>query len=163
MKIDVEAWYRKYGAMVLRRCRKLLKDEQLAVQAMQDVFVKVLDYQARLKDEYPSSLLYRMATNTCLNIIRDEKKEIHPESEEILGTIADYDDREESTIYRMLLDHLFKKEEPSTRAIATMYYVDRMTWEEVAQTVNMSVSGVRKRMRIFKEKMKHHKGGIYGE
>ena len=80
MKIDVEAWYRKYGAMVLRRCRKLLKDEQLAVQAMQDVFVKLLDYQARLKDEYPSSLLYRMATNTCLNIIRDEKKEIHPES-----------------------------------------------------------------------------------
>ena len=45
MAIDVEAVYRKYGPMVMRRCRQLLKDEHKALDAMQDTFVKLLQYQ----------------------------------------------------------------------------------------------------------------------
>jgi len=36
MTIDVDAYYRRYGPMVLRRCRKLLGQEQDALDAMQD-------------------------------------------------------------------------------------------------------------------------------
>ena len=43
MAIDVEAAYRRYGPMVLRRCRQMLRDEQQATDAMQDVFVQLLD------------------------------------------------------------------------------------------------------------------------
>lgn len=162
MVVDVEEWYKKYGSMVMRRCMNLLKDEQLAIQAMQDVFVKVLNYKERIKDEYPSGLLYRIATNLCLNIIRDERKKIHPQSEEILDTIASYDDIENRSLFGIFLDQIFLKEDESTRVIATLYFVDKMTWDEVAQTVNMSVSGVRKRMRVFTKKIKLRKGVLNG-
>ncbi len=162
MVVDVEEWYKKYGPMVMRRCMKLLRDEQLAIQAMQDVFVKVLNYKERIKDEYPSGLLYRIATNLCLNIIRDEKKNIHPQSEEILNTIATYDEIENKSIFGILLDQIFLKEDESTRVIATLYFVDKMTWSEVASTVNMSVSGVRKRMRVFTKKIKEQEGVLNG-
>ena len=61
MAIDVEASYRSHGPMVLRRCRTLLRDEEDAVDAMQDTFLQLVRHQERLTDEGPSRLLYRMA------------------------------------------------------------------------------------------------------
>ena len=37
---DFDSLYRTFGPMVLRRCRFLLKDEEKALDAMQDVFVR---------------------------------------------------------------------------------------------------------------------------
>ena len=69
--LDIEALSLRYGAMVLRRCRRLLRDEDEALDACQDVFVRLLGAPERLDGAYPSSLLYRIATNVCLNRIRD--------------------------------------------------------------------------------------------
>ena len=73
MDIDVEAIYRKYGPMVLRRCKFLLKNEQKALDAMQDTFVKLLRYQHKLHSKALSSLLYRIATNEALMFLRRQK------------------------------------------------------------------------------------------
>jgi RNA polymerase sigma-70 factor (ECF subfamily) len=78
--------------MVLRRCRQLLKDEDKALDAMQETFV------------------------------------------------------------RLLLDQLFGGERESTRAMATLHYVDGLTLEETAAQVGLSVSGVRKRLRGLRAK-----------
>src|SRR5262245_59547736 len=69
--VDVEALYERYGPMVLRRCRFLLRDEDQALDTTHDVFVQLLTHRERLTAAYPSSLLYRIATNLCLNRIRD--------------------------------------------------------------------------------------------
>ena len=42
------------------------------------------------------------------------------------------------------------REKPSTRVIAVLHLVDGMTLEEVAREVGLSVSGVRKRLRMLK-------------
>ena len=93
-KIDtnIEEYYTRYGPMVLRRCRQLLRDEDRALDAMQDVFTKVLMRKDRLKDRYPSSLLFRIATNVCLNMIRDRKSHLDINKEDILTQIALTDD-----------------------------------------------------------------------
>ena len=44
MAIDVDAHYRTYGPMVLRRCRRLLSNEDEAVDAMQETFVHLPTY-----------------------------------------------------------------------------------------------------------------------
>ena len=72
--IDVEAFYVRYGPMVVRRCRRLLGDEQAAYDATQEVFLKVLARRERLTGDYPSALLFRIATNTCLNRLREDRK-----------------------------------------------------------------------------------------
>ena len=56
------------------------------------------------------------------------------------------------TAQRSLLGQIFKREQPSTQVMAVLHYVDKMTLEEVAQTVNLSVSGVRKRLRVLQER-----------
>ena len=153
MAIDVESYYRRYGPMVLRRCRKLLKEEEAAVDAMQDTFVQVLRYQDRLEDEAPSSLLYRMATNVCLNRIRSSKRKPEHSGDDVISRIADATEPEPRMTARNLIGRLFSKERSSTGAIAVMHLVDGMTLEEVAREVGMSVSGVRKRLRPLRSKL----------
>jgi RNA polymerase sigma-70 factor (ECF subfamily) len=148
--IDVEQLYRRYAPMVLRRCRRLLQNEELAVDAMQDTFVRLLTHKDRLHGNFPSSLLYRIATNVCLNMIRDSKTSRADAGEDILSRIACCDEQETRTLASVILERLFGREKPSTREIATLHFVDGMTYREVARETNMSVSGVRKRLRDFR-------------
>src|SRR5262245_65593016 len=74
--------------MVLRRCRRLLRDEDEALDACQDVFVRLLEHRRTLEARYPSSLLYRIATNVCLNRIRDRGRRPVDDDDARLTAIA---------------------------------------------------------------------------
>jgi RNA polymerase sigma-70 factor (ECF subfamily) len=150
--LDVEQMYQRYAPMVLRRCRKLLRNEEDAVEAMQDVFVRLLTCKEQLHGQYPSSLLFRIATNICLNIIRDRKLQMSEAGEEMLAKIACSAGQEKKTLAEVILAHIFRCEKPSTREIAVLHFVDGMTYREVAREINLSVSGVRKRLRDFRSR-----------
>ena len=152
MAINVEEYYKKYGPMVLRRCRTLLSNEDKALDAMQDVFIKLIKKDSDLMDNSPSSLLYRIATNTCLNILRIEKRRPHINNDEILLNVAGKDDHEKRVLTNHFLNRLFEEEKESTRVIAVMHYVDGLTLEETASQIGLSVSGVRKRLRNLRKK-----------
>lgn len=137
--------------MVLRRCRFMLRNDEAAMDAMQDVFVQLLRKQDQLEHRAPSSLLYRIATNVCLNRIRKTKRQPVDENDEILLAIAGTDDPEEKAVVRTFLQDLFAGEQESTKTIAVLHYVDRLTLEETAQQVGMSVSGIRKRLRKLRK------------
>ncbi len=152
-EIDIKDYYLRYGPMVLRRCRQLLRDEERAKDAAQEVFAKVLIHKDRLKDRYPSSLLFRISTNTCLNMIRNHHGHSPLDSENPLHGIAFYDESEKTVMMKDILDKIFRKENPSTREIAVMFFVDGMTHKEISDEIGLSVSGVRKRIREFRSRV----------
>lgn len=123
------------------------------MDAMQEVFVRLVRKQDQLRDEAPSSLLYTMATNISLNMIRSQKR--RPQEtidDKVLLTIAGTEDPEEAVLSRHFADRILAEAEVSpdavsTRTIATYHYVDGMTLEETAELTGLSVSGVRKRLR----------------
>jgi RNA polymerase sigma-70 factor (ECF subfamily) len=154
LALDVESLYNTYGPMVLRRCRSLLIDEEQALDAMQETFVKLLRYRDRLTDAAPSSMLYCIATNVCLNMMRGSRRRPQSAGDEALERIASTEDVEARVLDRHLLDSIFSKERASTRTMAVMHYVDGMTLEEVARHTGLSVSGVRKRLRLLKERLR---------
>jgi RNA polymerase sigma-70 factor (ECF subfamily) len=133
--------------MVLRRCRRLLCDEDEALDACQDVFVRLLEHRDSLDDRHPSSLLYRIATNVCLNRIRDRARRPATPDEELIASIAAAEEPGAGSDARLLLDWLFGRQPESSRTIAVLHYVDGLTYEEVALRTALSVSGVRKRLR----------------
>jgi RNA polymerase sigma-70 factor (ECF subfamily) len=151
MSIDIRAWYERFGPMVHRRCKVLLRDEEEATEAMQDVFVEVIRRGDRLEVGAPSSFLYRTATNVCLNRIRSRKRRPQDPDTDLLERIAVAPEAEERSVTAALLDRIFAREQPSTREMAVMHLVDGLTLDEVAVEVGLSVSGVRKRLRVLKE------------
>ena len=167
LALDVESHYLRYGPMVLRRCRTLLRDPAKAEDAMQDVFVSLIRHEDRLRDEAPGALLLRVATNVCLNRLRGEKRrpEDAHEDDELALRIAQADDgggdAESRTLARSVLGKLFGADDPlaaSTRSLAFMHLVDGMTLEEVARESRLSVSGVRKRLRVLKGRLAELEG-----
>ena len=149
MAVSTEDLYRKYGPMVLRRCRKLLRNEAMAKDAMQDVFTKGLERQEQLTADAPSSFLFRVATNVCLNKIRASKRRREDAASDLVIEIAEAT-RPDPEV-RNVLRRLFASEKLSTQSMAIMHFVDGMTLEEVAAEHSLSVSGVRKRLRQLRE------------
>lgn len=119
------------------------------MEATQDVFMKVL--KLGTAPEHPSSYLYRAATHVCLNKIRTKKRKPEDPLDPMVEQIANAPDSEGRTSAIRLLTKLFSKEQESTRTIAVLHYVDGWTLEEVASEVNLSVSGVRKRLRVLRQ------------
>ncbi len=132
--IDVEALYRRYGPMVLRRCRSLLNDEDQALDAMQDVFVQVLRRKDSLRADYPSSLLYRIATNTCLNAIRSRKR-LYSWRLTCWKTSQDAMSPKAARSMPVSCEQLFEASKPGTRFIAETYYLQEATLAETARGV----------------------------
>lgn len=148
--IDVKEMYRRYGPMVHRRCKRLLGDHDEAADAMHDVFVVLVRRQDRFAPTSSPGLLYKIATDVCLNRLRTRKRRPETRDEELLRRIASDDAPEQITSQRSLLGAIFKREKPSTQLIAVLHYVDGMTLQETADVVGLSVSGVRKRLRTLK-------------
>jgi len=149
--VDVTALTLRYGPMVLRRCRQLLRNEDEALDACQDVFLRVLERQARLNAQYPSSLLYRIATNVCLNRIRDRQRKPETADEQRLHQIAAMDEAGAVAEARVTLDRLFGRHPASSRTIAVLHHIDGLTLDQVAAETGLSVSGVRRRLRRLRE------------
>lgn len=155
--IDVAALYKKYGPMVYRRCYAILKDDGLAQDAMQDVFVQVLRKQDALHAQAPSSLLYHIATNTSLNRLRSMRRRPQDKNSEqgddvllAIANIDDHTDAEDRSVWKQAIDVVLGRTHVSTRLIAALHYLDGMTYEEIAAEVGLSVSGVRKRLRTLR-------------
>ncbi len=140
--------------MVFRRCLRLLRNEDDAMDACQDVFVRVLERRDHLEARYPSSLLYRIATNLCLNRIRDRGRRGEAGDAPQLDHIAALGDTEATTGARLLLDRLFGRQPESSRTIAVLHHLDGLTLEQVAEVVGLSVSGVRRRLRVLRAELR---------
>ena len=164
MAIDVAAWYEKYGPMVIRRCRALLRSDDEAMDAVQDVFVNLLKAKGRLQASFPSSLLYTMATNVCLNRLRARKREVIETGNSREGfvseveTLSAVDESYEQVDAELLVETILEDESEEDRTICFMYHADGMTLNEIGEAVGLSISGVRKRLEVFKKRARHKLG-----
>src|SRR5262245_33195805 len=67
--------YRTYGPLIYSRCVRLLGDQSAAEDATQETFMRVHRHLAKAPDATEALFwIYRIATNYCLNEIRDRKR-----------------------------------------------------------------------------------------
>lgn len=146
--------YERHAGHVYGRCRYLLKDEDAARDATQDVFLKALEHgEAFRGDAQASTWLIRIATNHCLNVIRlnrnKTRQAVAEGRVEVPGPQALWSaDRAER---RELVRQLLERVDAEAAAVAVHYFVDEMTQEEIGQAVGRSLPTVRKRLREFVE------------
>jgi RNA polymerase sigma-70 factor (ECF subfamily) len=98
----------------------------------------------------------------CLNRIRADRVRHSPQIDQLLSGIADKKSAShEATIDDSLfLDYLFMDVPEGTRCMATLHYLDGLTLEQTAQEMEMSVSGVRKRLVGLRKKALQCIGGL---
>lgn len=144
------ALYRTYGPIIYARCRKLLADAALAEDATQETFVRVHRHLDKAPDSREAlAWIYRIATNYCLNEIRDRKRRAEPQADgpevataDLAAALADRD----------LVARLIARCPEKLRVVAWLHYVDGMDQGEVAAVLDISRRTVVNRLGDFHER-----------
>lgn len=141
--------YRKYGPVIYARCRNLLRDDALAEDATQETFMRVYRHLDKAPDsDQALAWIYRVATNYCLNALRNQKRAPEPVAElpergggDMQQLLADKD------LARRLIDRAPEK----LKAVAYLHLVDGMEQVEVARVLDISRRTVINRLNEFEK------------
>src|SRR4051812_2279872 len=135
--------YRGFGAVVFRRCRQILGNEQDSRDASQEIFERCL---RRCEELRPGpellSWIYRVSTNLCLDRLRRQRDALHTPLHEDLPAFEPCN-AESRMLNRDSIRRLFAAVEKRTREVAVYLYIDGMTQEEVARVSGMTDRSVR--------------------
>lgn len=139
--------YERHAAGVLARCRYLLRDEEAARDATQDVFAKALRALPEFRAQSsPGTWLLRIATHHCLNELRARKALWRDALRELEGQRrVEVEPPERRALVRALL----LAAGPEAQEVAVLTYVDELTQAEIAAQLGRSLPTVRKRLREF--------------
>jgi len=145
--------YGEYGPAVYRRCLRLLKDKEAAKDATQEVFIKLLRDIGKLED--PRTALpwaYRVATNHCLNVLRNARRH----GEEALEPDLEIAERDDGPQYpeRQLARKVLAQFDLQTQSVAIGVFVDGMEHEEVAEALGISRRTVSRKLDRFVKRAK---------
>lgn len=143
----LEELYRRHAAAVYARCRYLLREDEAARDAAQDVFVRALRSGEELRAAAsPTAFLLRMTTNHCLNLLRASRAAWRDEVARMARA------RTEGAIEpdaRELVRALLGAAGAEEQEVAVLYFVDELTQAEIAEATGRSLPTVRKRLRDF--------------
>ena len=158
---EVEALFRSYGPLVRRRARSILNNEAEADDATQEVFVKVLGSLDAFRGEsQPSTWLYRITTNLCLNRIRDSRRHKDRLEEIAVAREANINAQRPAADPegRLALQALLQLLPAELAEVAIYYHVDGMEQEEIAQLIGVARRTVGYRLERFREAARTHLG-----
>lgn len=150
------AWLRElyttYGSAVFSRCRYLLKDTAAAEDAMQDVFARAMVNEASFRGEAsPMTWLLKIATNHCLNVLREKRAAWHDQYESMQLTRGEAHGGTAPLEARDVVRRSLASFDVETQSAVVHYWVDDLTLEEVAALLGRSVPTIRKRLNTFAE------------
>jgi RNA polymerase sigma-70 factor (ECF subfamily) len=136
--------YRKYGPALLRKARRLLRNEEDARDAVQSLFLALLQ-----DGEKPTDLpyLYRMLTHRCLNTLRDEKNRerlLARETPTLRGVVRIAPD--DLTLGVDTLRRLAQHVDEAVMETVVYRFVDEMGQEEIASVMAVSRKTVQNRL-----------------
>jgi RNA polymerase sigma-70 factor (ECF subfamily) len=137
--------YRMYGSVIYDRCRSMLDDPAEAEDATHETFLRVHRHLDRVPDARQALYwIYRVATNYCLNELRNRKR--RPVSCEELELAWD---GEQPLVDRDLVRTLIDRAPPKVRQVVWLYHVDGLEQEEVARVLDISRRTVAARLAAF--------------
>jgi RNA polymerase sigma-70 factor (ECF subfamily) len=125
-KVEVVEFYQRHGQFILQRCRQILRDEELALTALQRVFVAAKRDGITLSPAKSIlDCLYELADRCSGELLSQRLREPAAASaSRIAGGPSDDE--------RSILVALLRRVEPGERMLALLLFGDGLTEEEIA-------------------------------
>tara|TARA_B100000609_G_scaffold199550_1_gene203992 strand:- start:9700 stop:10236 length:537 start_codon:yes stop_codon:yes gene_type:complete len=153
-----EAVYKEYLPTIRRRCRKILREEHLVEDALQEIFSIIFRYieQYRGVPEDILPWLYKITMTQCLQVLEKEKRWFAPlqaaleEGHQSFSNQLGPSSVEEHMAALQLMEHLPQQQ----REVLLHRHVSGMTQEEIAEVMGITRNQVRLYLSIASEKGK---------
>jgi len=146
-----EKLYAQYGFLIHRTCLRILGSEDDAKDAVQVVFLKLLEQYALIRDkERVVPWIFNAAKNHCFNLLRFNKK--------FLGSIEsddapDCDGFAERISAREIIRLVFRNHNQKVRDAVYYTYVEGFDQEEIRKLTGQSPATIRRNLKRFKDSL----------
>ncbi len=160
--------HRRYAGKVYSKCLSMLKDEALANDATQEIFVKLLTnlwkFQGRSKF---STWVYSITYNYCIDFLRRRKKRNNLFADELDDPpdMAEEDVPDEFLLQMEIkqLREVLKNLPDDDKAVLLMKYQSEMSIKEIAELLNKTESAVKMKIKRAKVKAKRLRSEMFEE
>ena len=148
---DVTEGYRRYGEAVMRRARRILRDDALARDALQETFLRAHRFQSSFRgDASPLTWLFTITDRVCFDVIGKRKPTEQLPDEGDLGALEAPLPSAESRVLRdELVARVLQHADDETRRILVGRYVDELDTQQIAARIGASERTVRRRLEEF--------------
>ncbi len=152
----------RYEKKIVRYARKFLADNEEIMDVIQDIFLKVYEnIQSFDTKKKFSTWLYRIAHNELVNVLKKKKKNLvslslfdpdiffpHNLRDCSLDKSINHQDM------RRMIDTCLNCLEPKYREPIVLYYFEDLSYQEIADIIQIPIATVGIRIKRAKEKMK---------
>ncbi|MCU0345411.1 MAG: sigma-70 family RNA polymerase sigma factor [Saprospiraceae bacterium] len=161
------ALYRRYSGKVYGKCISLLKEEHLARDAAQDIFMKIFLNLGQFGEQAKfSTWVYSITYNYCIDVLRKKKKtgDIFSDDMERLPDLLEEVHDEalltmQSDRLRVVLDNI----PIGDKAILLMKYQDDLQIKDIAKMLNKTESAIKMKIKRAKHKAQMVYNDLYPE
>ena len=159
--------YRKYSGKVYGKCISLLREENLAKDATQDIFMKIFLHLGQFGAQSKfSTWVYSITYNYCIDVIRKKKKMANIFSDE-MEKVADIEDEVHDEALLTMEVHRLREvlnEIPvGDKAILLMKYQDGMQIKDIAIILDKTESAIKMKIKRAKHKAQQVYNKMYPE
>ncbi len=159
--------YNRYSTKVFSKCISLLKNEELAQDALQDIFIKIYLNIAKFSGKSKfSTWVYSITYNYCIDFLRKKKKEKNIFSEDIENTAEPIEEVPDKELLEMQVSRLKRvlEEIPiGDKAVLLMKYQDEMSIREISHILSKSESAIKMKIKRAKHKAQKQYKELYNE
>ncbi len=148
--------YRRYSGKVYAKCISLLKEEHLARDAMQDIFLKIFMNLGQFAEHAKfSTWVYSITYNYCIDILRRKKKMgnlFNDDMEKLPDIEEEVHDEALLTMEANRLREVLEQIPIDDKAILLMKYQDDLQIKEIAAILDKTESAVKMKIKRAKHK-----------
>lgn len=156
--VKIGVLYERYADKVYRKCLSFVKDEAIAEDLTHDIFIKLYMNLASFKGKSKfSTWLYSITYNFCIDYIRKRKKRKTVSVEEERGFVDDMEVESLDDFQDMKVTQLaavLEQVKVEEKMILLMKYRENMSIKDIQESLNVSESAVKMRIKRAKEKVR---------
>jgi RNA polymerase sigma-70 factor, ECF subfamily len=142
--------YRRHGPAIYARCRRMLRDDAAAEDATQETFLRVLRHLEKAPDDREAlTWIYRIATNQCLNVLRDARRRTRDPDR-----VPDPTNPESALADRNFVEHALRRAPRKVSVVVWLHHVDGLAQGDVAEVLGISRRTVVNRLSHFAKSLR---------
>lgn len=147
----------RYTLLLLGVCMKYLKNEELARDSVQQIFLKAITELQKYKVDYFKSWIYMVAKNHCLMQLRDKPGKKTVEINEKISAQEDLTDKKELIENEKAYDYMaaaLKELNSDQQLCVTLFYLERKSYQQIAEQTGYSLMQVKSHIQNGKRNLR---------
>ena len=147
----------RYTLLLLGVCMKYLKNEELARDSVQQIFLKAITELQKYKVEYFKSWIYMVAKNHCLMQLRDKPGKNTIEVRDSMPAEASEPDKESLLLNEKTYEYMneaLKELNAEQQLCVTLFYIEKKSYHQIAEQTGYSMMQVKSHIQNGKRNMR---------